>query len=388
MTKIDRTPPGGGGRDWSAYNAAQVNEKGYFLRILHELCKDVEEPKRVPGRKPLRLRDVIFCLVFKVYSMLSARRFVDDMRDAQAKGFVAAALSTTSLSAYMRSDALRVTLQQLLLKSSLPLSEVETAFAADSTGFSVPRRRVWFNKHQNRREKRRDYVKLHVMIGVRSKIITYAEVSEGSASDMTYLKRLVEGTARYFELSEVSADAGYLSAENMYRVLLKGAIPYFAFKKNCVLDADYKSTFWKDMLYLCKTRHPIFTEHYFLRNNVETTFHAMKAKFGGRLRSKLTRGQFNEALAKALCHNICTLIRAMHELRIDPFAWAEKMPKPRAQRASLVEAMAHRKEDLLAIREAAGSRELSMQQGQRKSAVRARAPKGNSVTSGQARLFD
>lgn len=46
----------------------------------------------------------------------------------------------------------------------------------------------------------------------------------------------------------------------------------------------------------------------------------MKAKFGGRLHSKSKNGQFNEALAKALCHNICVLIHSTHEMGIDPLS--------------------------------------------------------------------
>lgn len=356
--KHNGTPPGGDGRDWPAYNAAQINEKRFFLKILLELSGEANDRGRTSGRQPARLGDVIFCLVYKAYVNLSARRFADDLREAQARGLIESALGATSLSEYMRCEWLTPVLQRLIVMSSLPLSEVETVFAADSTGFSLPSRRVWFNKHTNRREKRRDHAKLHVMVGVRTKVITYAEASEGSASDMTYLKRLVAGTAQYFDISEVSADAGYLSVDNMFAVMLHGGIPYFAFRKNCALDADYKSTFWKDMLYLWKTRHEVFTQRYFLRNNVEATFHAMKTKFGGRLRSKSRRAQFNEVLAKALCHNICVLVRSMHELGIDPLAWSEKMPRPRSEGITIKEAMAHRGEDLLKIRNAAGDREL------------------------------
>lgn len=387
MAKKLCTPPGGGGRNWPAYDAAQLNELGLFLLILWELCRDVDDQRQARGRRPLRLRDLIFCLVLKVYSMKSARRFMGDLREARVKGLIEAVPSPTTLAEYMRSGAVFEILQRLLVKSSLPLSEAETIFAADSTGFSLPRRRVWFNKHTGRRERRRDFMKLHVMIGVKTGIITYAETTGGTASDMGYLKRLVEGTARYFDISEVSADAGYLSGENMYTVLLHGGIPYFAFRKNCALDADYKSTFWKDMLYLWKTRHALFTERYFLRNNVEATFHAIKAKFGGRLQSKSESGQFNEALAKALCHNICTLIRAMCELGIDPLAWSGKSPKPSANGVTLVEAMRHRKEELLEIRNAAGSRELPPGERPPRRSRRAEPPAGTDSAPEQLPLF-
>ncbi len=61
-----------------------------------------------------------------------------------------------------------------------------------------------------------------------------------------------------------------------------------------------------------------FLKHYHKRSNVETTFSMIKAKFGQRLRAKTPVGQINEALCKVLCHNICVLIQAMHELGIEP----------------------------------------------------------------------
>jgi len=79
-------PNGGNSRDWSTYNAAQVNEKSLFLLILSELCREIVEPKYGTGCPPFRLRDMIFCLVYKVYSTFSSRRLQSDLREAQAKG--------------------------------------------------------------------------------------------------------------------------------------------------------------------------------------------------------------------------------------------------------------------------------------------------------------
>ncbi len=41
-------------------------------------------------------------------------------------------------------------------------------------------------------------------------------------------------------------------------------------------------------------------------------------KFGDSVRSKSDVGQINEVLAKVLCHNMCVLIGATHELGIEP----------------------------------------------------------------------
>ncbi len=44
----------------------------------------------------------------------------------------------------------------------------------------------------------------------------------------------------------------------------------------------------------------------------------VKAKFGEAVRSKTDVAMENEVLAKVLCHNLCCLIHARYELKIDP----------------------------------------------------------------------
>jgi hypothetical protein len=44
----------------------------------------------------------------------------------------------------------------------------------------------------------------------------------------------------------------------------------------------------------------------------------MKAKFGDNLLSKSEQAQTNEVLRKVIAHNLCVLIQAFHELRVDP----------------------------------------------------------------------
>jgi hypothetical protein len=61
-----------------------------------------------------------------------------------------------------------------------------------------------------------------------------------------------------------------------------------------------------------------FLTHYHKRSNVETAFSMIKAKFGDAVRSKSDIGQLNEVLCKVLCHNLCVIIQAIHELGIEP----------------------------------------------------------------------
>jgi predicted nucleic acid-binding Zn finger protein len=75
-------------QDWPAYNKAQTNEKSHFLAFLYELCSGIEAPLQTFGRPRLPLADIIFSATFKTYSTVSGRRFVSDLREAKAKGYL------------------------------------------------------------------------------------------------------------------------------------------------------------------------------------------------------------------------------------------------------------------------------------------------------------
>ena len=68
-----------------------------------------------------------------------------------------------------------------------------------------------------------------------------------------------------------------------------------------------------------------FLAHYHKRSNIESTNQMIKAKFGGKLRSKSAVGQINEALCKVLCHNLCVVIQSIHELGIAPTFWPSRV---------------------------------------------------------------
>ena len=105
-------------QEWSSYNKAQVVEKEKFVELLAELCKGVEEPEQKMGRPRLPLADVIFASTFKVYSSLSGRRFMSDLRDAQTKGFLSKAAHYNSIARYLENPTLTPLLKALIEESS------------------------------------------------------------------------------------------------------------------------------------------------------------------------------------------------------------------------------------------------------------------------------
>jgi transposase len=306
---------------WSAYNTAQVNEKARFLVLLHELCAGIDEPIQTMGRTRHQMRDMIFAIVYKVYSTVSSRRFMSDLKEAYVKGYISKLPSYNSIIDYFESPQLASYLQWLITQSSLPLKSIETNFAVDSSGFSTCSYVRWYDEKYGKEQSERDWVKAHIMVGVTTNVVTSAEISGAHGADHNYFAPLVNDTARKFNVQEVSADKAYLSKANLRLVDNKGAVPYIEFKSNST--ENKKCEIWNKMYHYYQFKREEFMQHYHKRSNVETTFSMIKAKFGAALRSKLPTSQVNEVLAKILCHNLCCLIQSSYELGIDTTFWGE-----------------------------------------------------------------
>ncbi len=307
-------------QDWPAYNTAQTHEKSELQGLLYELCRSLPEPEQHRGRPRLSLADIIFSSTFKVYSTVSGRRFMTDLREAKARGYLTKLPSYNSVFRYLEAEALTPYLYQLITTSSLPLKSVESKFAVDSSGFSTGQFMRWLDVKYGKKEDRRMWLKVHLICGVKTNIVTSVEISDGYANDYHFFKGLVNRTGESgFNMKEVSADKAYLGGENLLVTLRHGAIPYIPYKSNSQIQTNYgpKSELWTRMFHFYNFHREEFLEHYHKRSNVETTFSMIKAKFGQRLRSKTLTAQVNEALCKVLCHNLCVLIQSALELGIE-----------------------------------------------------------------------
>ncbi|HEY6189591.1 MAG TPA: transposase [Pyrinomonadaceae bacterium] len=314
-------------QEWPAYYAAQTQEKAQFQYLLHQLCNGVGEPAQRTGRPRLPLEDMIFAMAFKVYSTFSGRRFMSDLRDANAKGYISKLPCYNSIFNYFEDEMLTPHLLMLIEESSLPLQAIERDFAVDSTGLSGCRFVQWISAKYGDGQlmESRDWIKMHLICGTQTNIVTAVEISEKYRSDSPYFKPLVEATARNFQMREVSADKGYDSFNNRCTTILSGAAPYIPYRsgEKHKPSASGKGELWKRMYHFYAYNTERFMASYHKRSNVETTFSMIKAKFGDSVRSRTKTAQINEALCKVLCHNICCLIQSMYELNLKPKFWAQ-----------------------------------------------------------------
>ncbi len=288
---------------------------------MDDLCRGVAEPEREKnGRPPLPIHDALFSVCYKIYSTVSGRRFMTDLREAQAKGHIAKVPHYNSIFNYLDNPALTPILRVLITESSRPLNAVEVDFAADSSGFMTSRFCRWYDHKYGVERQKHEWVKVHLMCGVSTHIVTAVGIRGKDANDMTLFPALVDATAENFQMREVSADKGYSSKKNLEAVIRHGAVPYVAFKGSATGRAG---GVWAKMFHYFQYRREEFLQHYHKRSNVESVFSMIKAKFRDHVHSRTDVAMVNEVFCKIICHNICCLIQETHELGIEAAFWKD-----------------------------------------------------------------
>jgi Transposase DDE domain len=146
-------------------------------------------------------------------------------------------------------------------------------------------------------------------------------ILDKDAGDCPQFVPLVKETLKHFEVGEVSADKAYASVENFETLAGCGAQGFIAFKSNTT--GAVGGAFEKAFHYF-QFNQEEYMARYHLRSNVESSFSAIKRKFGDSVRSKNETAMVNEVLCKILCHNLTCLIQEQETLGIVPIFWEDE----------------------------------------------------------------
>ena len=87
---------------------------------MQSAIKDERPPQR--GRKRLSYADAVFSAVFKVYSGMSGRRFMTDMREAHEAGHTSRAIHYNSIFDILEAPETGAILQSLIVAAPTPQS--------------------------------------------------------------------------------------------------------------------------------------------------------------------------------------------------------------------------------------------------------------------------
>ena len=315
-------------QDWHAYNLAQSVEKHRFQELLADLLRGIPElPTKHTGRKPHSTRDSLFAMTYKVYGMFSSRRASCDFRDVHDAGYTLREVPGMKVNTFFQNPAFTPILKQLIAYSARPLRAVETDFAIDSSGFGTEKFETWYDHKYGITRQRTVWVKVHIACGVKTNIVTAVRILDKDAADCPQFVPLVKETKRHFEIAEVSADKAYVSMENFEEVAAMGGQAFIAFKESNTGACG--GMFEKAFNYF-KFKQDEYMKHYHKRSNVESTFSAIKRKFGPNVRSRNDTAMVNESLCKILCHNLTCLVQEQYTLGIDPIFWEDSKDQPDA----------------------------------------------------------
>jgi len=299
-------------RDWAEYNGVQTNEETEFVRLLWQICQNIRERDYERGRPPIPWSDQVFAATLKVYLEKSARRVMPRLLRAHHEGFLTRPVTFNTISSFLEKEAASQIIEDLIIKSSLPAVPFERVFAADSTGFAGSKFVKWQDiKYRGRHE--HIWAKLHAMIGTSTHIITAAIIKDRDASDVGQLPELLRITGQNFFIEEVLCDKAYNTVHNQKEIAAIGAQAYIPPKKTYT---GRRGGIFKLKVVEWNENREESLAHYGQRAQVEAVFSMMKMTTGDSLRSKNELPMKNEALAKALCHNLRCLIRLMRSYKI------------------------------------------------------------------------
>ncbi len=244
------------------------------------------------------------------------------LEDAHTKGYIFRVPHFNTVIKYFDDASLTPLLRSLIEQSSLALKSVDVGFAVGSSGFSTSRYVRWYNARYGHEQDNHDWMKIYLMCGVKTNVVTSVEITGRYSNDSPHFKPLVKATARNFKIREVEADKAYLSKSNLELVDKLGGKPYIPFKSNTTGESE-ESELWEKLWHIFRYNREEFLSYYHKRSNVESTMWMIKSKFDEHIRNKTDEGIVNELLCKVLCHNICVVIQSMYELGIEPTFWTE-----------------------------------------------------------------
>ncbi len=305
-------------RSWRLYDQGQTQEKIFFLRIIHDAAEALNIPYTYcgTGRPGIGMNDMVKISCAKVFNCFSLRRVIPDIEFMKALGYITHVPSYKSIDNYFNSQEMTACLERLYKILAMPFVGTEQYFGIDSSGFGHYNT-SWLN-NRNKPRVWDSFNKLHIVIGTLTNVIVQAKVTSPREHDTTHFAQMLKESCRYFNVREITADKGYLSATNCDAAEELGAVPYIRPKRN---SAYWKtltgSPAWNRMMTLWRENEGLFREHYHRRSNVESAFSSMKRKFLPYVRSRNRTAQVNEILAKVCCYNASILVNAIFELGLN-----------------------------------------------------------------------
>ena len=181
-----------------------------------------------------------------------------------------------------------------------------SAIAGDATGLSISKFVRWIDHRLDIVRNSKEWLKLHSIIDVKSRVIIAYMVTESTVADIKGMYEMLEGLGNLgldFKGMDFCLDAAYLSRQMYDIVTALGMMPFIDVKKNTTHNAK-GSWPWRDMVDMYLNSKDKFDDHYHQRSIIEAVFGALKKMYGSSLRCRRRDKQEKELGIKIICYNI------------------------------------------------------------------------------------
>lgn len=302
-------------RNEAVYNFMQENEIPMFFDLMPGIVKNVlyiDSLWEGVGRPPLKLYDVLICLLVKEYFQLSLRRSIGMLKLLKSAKIIdiETVPSFKTLSNYLNKPEIQKILQDLIAVTSAIFAEVETHMATDSTGISTLTRSSWYEIRVCKKSERKDHLIVHTTVGTESNVVAAIDIRIKQGEDNIIFRNHVKRVKNLFRnIKDWSGDSMYLARENCNAVAEIGANPWFRLKSNTTAKAK-GSPAWKKMVNTMREKPEIAEPKYHKRSNVESTFSAKKRKFNRYVRATNNIAKINEETLAWVCYNFSIITKA------------------------------------------------------------------------------
>ena len=172
--------------------------------------------------------------------------------------------------------------------------------AVDSSGFSTHNRSLWYDIRVKQRGKRRDCIKLHILMDIDTGIILWFKNTGWNKHDSPVFRNMMK---HLLEIGAVFGDKAYSSRNNCQQVADKNGVPFLCFKDNAANHAKGKPA-WHVSIRSYKNNKEEWLSAYHFRSIVESVFSSIKRRWGSFLRSRRKWMQKKELSLKVLSYNI------------------------------------------------------------------------------------
>jgi IS5 family transposase len=279
------------------------NLEELFIKQLTKIVSKLPEPWTVdPRGKPHLPRVVLMCLILKIFWVCTYEGVEAKLK--VNKGMLCSLWKVDSLPTHsvINGGMSKVTHKYLkrILRLTFRSAIKNLRVAPDSSGFSTTNRSVWFDIRIKSKNKRRDCIKLHIVVDIDRGYVLDFHITDQRKNDCPILKILLRDIKF---LKKLVADAGYLSRENCVLVGERGGKPYIWVKKNC-RKKPKNAVEWKVMVNCFIKYNGSFKRAYHCRSFVEAVFSSIKRRWGSGLKSIKRWFQKKELAIKVICYNI------------------------------------------------------------------------------------